>query len=913
MGHGEWHPTVDEKAALAEKKGVTRDAKLHSAGQFASLAAADYIDGSEAASIKGASKDIAKLSSFDDKLDKAKEKATNIVIAQIAAGNLDLTFAQRDAKIGEITGAILEADFTGDGHVPTRGTTDTTKNKSKLAEFGELEQTEQAYLLQNLDKLKPEEQAPEPWHMPRLIIANTRENLLNRLTSSKNILSLMTISPKELSSLTPYIRIAKRDKITGQERVREFKFSSHSPNLAQYFSEGAAAASEVGLQSFDFETTGKNFFTATRSLRGSMVLFFKSFADLDTAGIASTTAMPWTELLFNHSFDAAAAELDPNASPSQIATALEENRRNRRAEIFVEIGYNYSNNAIPAADNLAKAVDDSKILLAIYPITTDFSFRDDGGVELTITFTASAEHSGDDPEANVLAVGSTKNTRDKIRGLSKKVTDLQSDISENPGTNNEKETLKTSITTAEAELDKELENQRLANYAKFIKYVYDAGRLYSFTVKEEQYRKGNLNLEDGQKSTGAKVRVTADKLNELISGGKESQLQGHGLEETERTHDKRTIAYFYLGDLLNYFASSLVPVELLAQGIDLVTDDIVEQSRQIVVGDYIFHTFPSQEPPTDDDAVKAFIGGIDTKTMNLSKLPVSVSMFNAFMYKNVMKHNTAVLTFDTFLKKAVPELIDNALDSHVKGRKWNKVMKKFREKKMSISMSTITGDGTDLEAKRSVGYANLDEDANAEMAIRPIPLSNIITIGNDPAEDSVVKSFTIIHGSRVPAIGGGATSAAGTNEEEDAARGIYHLSAGLDRGIVKNISFTQQSSRLKEINLLKSLSTGADADVGILRMPYDAEVKMFGNPSFHPGQYVVINPAIAGVGDIQNRRSIAAKLGLGGLYAIISVQTKLSSGLLESTLSCKWNNHISPPAPASAPGSGNEEDVIDEE
>jgi len=905
--------------------------KAAAAFQGPTIAAGEILD---ADSEKKLNKLIAKKTDEIRGLDSTQQVSAAQIIAKDIVEtnqsyfNTEHTTLEKDKLIQRIWFDIL-AGLTDRDDTPTlpeRGNSGNSRNKQKHAAAGELEQTEQAYLLQNIDNIKVDQQAPGPDQLPRLIVVNTEGNLLNKLTSSKTLGSLMGASSKDVSSLTPFIRIAKRDKNPdGTERVREFKFSSHSPDLRTYFAKGSAAGREVGLKSFDFETTGQNFFTATRSLKGSMVLFFKSFADLDTGGDTASNEeeMPWTELLFNYNF-AALDPLDdavPHDSIDSVldeleAQALAKDSPDRKAEIFVEIGYNYSTNALASNAALRQAVDSSRILLSIYPITTDFNFREDGAVELTITFTASAETSGDTAAANVLTVGSGAEELAKIDNLKKKVTIAQANLSDEEGDGSAKTKLENKLEATKEAYNKKLKGQKLSNYAKFIKYVYDIGRLYSFTISNDQYHKGIL---PDKKSN--KVKVTQAAISALITEGKTKALQGKGLEKKERKRGQRTIAYFYLGDLINYYATALIdPADLATHGVDIYSPNpLIPQSREVVVGDYVFHIFPKKEPPikgaTPED-IAEFKRDVKARRINLSKLPISVSMFNSFMYKRVMKHSSDILTFDSFLKWAVMELIDNALDSFVEGRKWKALRQAFSERRVSVSMSTVTGKAAGLLNERTnppkrfqftgdaltalgpavQGALDLDgvpaEEAH-KFEIRPSSMDEIILHQENDylaikVEDA--RSFTIIHGSRIPAIGNDANPV-GANEDEDQAKGIYHLSPGLDRGIVKNVSFTQQSSRIREINLLKSLDSGANPGVGILKMPYDAEVKIFGNPTFYPGQFVVINPAVVGVGTLASRNSIANKLGLGGLYAIISVQTRLSSGLLESTLTCKWNNY----------------------
>ena len=767
---------------------------------------------------------------------------------------------------------------------PGYGATGSRKKKKQLAARGELEQTEQAFLMQNIDKIPYADQAPKAWDLARLNLVNTKENLLNKLTSSRKMLSLMGASSSQLAALTPYIKLAKRYKIGGEERVKEFKFSSESPELEAYFSQGTSAGSEVGLKSFEFETTGTNFFTASRSLRGTMVLFFKSMADLDALPL-DDNLLPWTELLFNKVFT--------QQTEFQRSFVPEKDRdKTSPAEIFVELGYNFSDNALEDQD-LREAVNDSKILLSIYPTNTEFDFRDDGAVELSISFIAAAEMKSDTSVSNVLTVGIDKETNKAIEEARTNLKNLQT-IDLDKERRNERKGVEAKIKTQEEKLAKLVERRKFSNYARFINFVFNKGRLYSFTVSEDDYRKGVLPA-----AGLGEVVVRQQNINELIEKAQTEDLKGKGLETKKRKRGERTIAYFYLGDLINYYAQSLIDFDeewglSATEGTD---EPLLKQKMEVVIGDYVFFVYPNASPPETDDEVKNFIDGVETRRINLSQLPISLSMFNVFMYDVVMKHQSAIMTFDTFIKKAVVQLIDNAVSSTTRGRKWDKLKKSFVEKRLPMSITNVSGIAEGLYSNRREQYEpnapkDLDNIPNLQYRyeIKSVTIDEIISGAASP------KNFLIVHGSRVPVVSATAEFPVGKDEEQDAQQGIYHLSPGLETGIVKNINFSQITSRLKEVNLLKALEDGTSPGVGLLKLPYDAEVRIFGNPSLHPGQYVVLNPATVGVGDIASRRSIAAQLGLGGLYVILTVSTRLSSGVLESTLSCKFNN-FSPESP----------------
>ena len=76
-----------------------------------------------------------------------------------------------------------------------------------------------------------------------------------------------------------------------------------------------------------------------------------------------------------------------------------------------------------------------------------------------------------------------------------------------------------------------------------------------------------------------------------------------------------------------------------------------------------------------------------------------------------------------------------------------------------------------------------------------------------------------------------------------------------------------------------------------LKFPYSATITMFGNNLFLPGSMLFINPASLGFGDPRNKKSAASRIGLGGYYQVISVQTSLdSSNSLTTVLNASFNN-----------------------
>jgi len=790
------------------------------------------------------------------------------------------------------------------------------KQKQKQAEEGILNQTEQAFLLQNLDSLDVENNAPTPEELPRLIVANTRGNLLNKLTSSKKMLALMGATTTEISSLTPYIRLYKKDTILGQPRTREFKFSSHSPDLREYFAAGQGASRNIGLKSFDFESTGKNTFTAPFALRANLVLLFKSLSDLDLKSIHDPESAPWIELLdemktnpadlsgdaFNIeqiaiSVGGAVVEEGSKLVPNlkrQVTKELDDGTR--KSTILADLGYNYSLNALKdATPDLISALAATRLVLALSPTgNTNFNFKEDGSVELQIEYTATAATASNSIASNVLAIESTPVQLNELRDSIREAKTAEGLIDIDPGVVNKARQRKLAI--AREKLDENLERQKLSNYTGFVSYLYKKKRLWSFNIKETLYRAGIYHPEVRKGKERKPRLVRKREINELLAAGKNIKKEGDSgnLEEGEVKWGQRTIAFFYLGDLLNYAAQSLIPSAHRAAGfnIDSATNP---QSKEIVVGDYVFHIFPSGGSVNSPEEYQS---RVSTKRINLTKLPVSMTMYNKFMYDNVIKRQTSSWSFDKFLKKAVPELIDNAVNSFVQSRKFNNIAREFTKNRSAISQSEVSGYCPGLTISRMAGVA-IDMD-NAEVVkdlgieiVAPI-IDSFLPDAADTAIDFLgaeqISDFTIIHGSRLDP-----REDSGFDEQFDAEKGIYHLSVGNAYGIVKSIAFSQQQSAQRDINIVKSLINPASDPTAFVRMPYDATVKLVGVPIFKPGQQLFINPSATGVGDINSRLAISSALGLGGFYTVITVATKISAGLMETTLSCVWENYAPPP------------------
>jgi hypothetical protein len=125
------------------------------------------------------------------------------------------------------------------------------------------------------------------------------------------------------------------------------------------------------------------------------------------------------------------------------------------------------------------------------------------------------------------------------------------------------------------------------------------------------------------------------------------------------------------------------------------------------------------------------------------------------------------------------------------------------------------------------------------------------------------------------------------DEIEDRKKGIYHYYIGLDKGLVKSISFDKA-----DVQGLREARQSEAGNLGQIRDVYNAKVKMVGNNLYYPGMKVFLNPPIGfgrpeqdgsggGLGTLSNL------LGIGGYYDVITVDSTISrGGQFDTELNC---------------------------
>ncbi len=129
-------------------------------------------------------------------------------------------------------------------------------------------------------------------------------------------------------------------------------------------------------------------------------------------------------------------------------------------------------------------------------------------------------------------------------------------------------------------------------------------------------------------------------------------------------------------------------------------------------------------------------------------------------------------------------------------------------------------------------------------------------------------------------------------------KGIPNFLVGLDRGVVKSVSFNRVDQPY-----LREARTAQDKNFGIgqLRELYNADLTLYGNNLLRPGQIIYIEPNSLIFGRPTETDSAARILGLGGYHLVVDVKNQISRDGWETRVKAL---HMAMPALKSASSGG---------
>ena len=259
--------------------------------------------------------------------------------------------------------------------------------------------------------------------------------------------------------------------------------------------------------------------------------------------------------------------------------------------------------------------------------------------------------------------------------------------------------------------------------------------------------------------------------------------------------------------------------------------------------------------------------GAEKKTLhNLALMPITVSTYMEWFKKNVDEKGRVNYAFFDFIKDVCNDLIFKVLGGNY--------FSQTERMKPPVS-------------KLSINNFALNDESEVFKKFNRILTEEDLKKGKMfPSDHSTGNLREVFFIYALPTLG--SVGYMSGKKKEDAANGIYHISVGRDKGVLKEINFAKANIQgWRESQTLKSVE---NKDNVFATAPYNCDIKMIGNTMFKPGMTIFVDPLISGFGSVANSNSIARKLEIGGYYTILGASHYVRGTMFETSLRCVYNS-----------------------
>jgi hypothetical protein len=266
-------------------------------------------------------------------------------------------------------------------------------------------------------------------------------------------------------------------------------------------------------------------------------------------------------------------------------------------------------------------------------------------------------------------------------------------------------------------------------------------------------------------------------------------------------------------------------------------------------------------------------GALSDFPETLANLPISLEYFGNWFYENVISKEREQYPFRRFLDDFLNGLVQPILTTLCGDQK---------DLRIGYTLHTVAADFLSQTLER----ASDSSTASSSMPTREGNPWSLQFAGRDFLEivrsaayrgaqagiDLPLSTLLLIHAEQVNDTRTG-------DVDHDQKDGVYHFFLGADRGLVKQFNFSKkQMPQLRAMNI-ERVNKGA-TKAGILVLPMDVSLTMFGNGLLRNGSMIFVN-ADFGLGT-----RVADQLALGGYYRVYKCAHTIRPGFYETTIEC---------------------------
>ena len=677
-----------------------------------------------------------------------------------------------------------------------------------------------------------------------------QEKLLSNLLTSANEQKLLEIPTHVLSSLVPKIRLfkvrEKGDKITNTEFIFDStsqidrksggskgRISPATSFLSAEFDKGAGC----GLKEFSFEFNGTNPAEARNDIKASLKLYFQSFNDF----IRYRTGEDGSTYRF----------VDLIIQPKQDETTIEiiSERQYEPSFYRIRADVGYYTDGIEDTD-LRNAIEVSNKTLFLNMVDHDIQFKNDGSVEISISYRAYLESLLKHPRLDALASPELIARRQKNARL------LSEELAKKRCTKERIKELQISIAATEEVILKR-------SLSSIVDRLRNRGAIYSVQINEED-RKHFLSKGYFKK---CRLKTQISDLSNSVDKGKNnadvgvvlsSKLPQNSGDFNFLNASNNVVQFFFFGDLL------YTVLDCIYKEGGKLRENVFFNNSKVLLGSFEFDPFQIANP--------------NDRVFNIAHIPISVDFFSRWFVDEVMAQKTTRKTFPVlnFIRNLTNQLIKPSLLETCVNRSVDKTLR--------FQTSQVTAYHPNEERKDPLNKHNVINKGKIGMEVMSLREGKnpTLPLKGGGSNNNPNNLFNYI----VLSTAGSSLSYSGSgNYGTDIKEGRLHVNIGQNNGLVKSISLSKSDQQY--IREARFFQQGID---GLLQLSavYVANLEMFGNTLFYPGMEFFFNPyglgGATGFGSPTIRDSVANKLGIGGYHTITSVRSSITPGSFKTTI-----------------------------
>jgi hypothetical protein len=651
--------------------------------------------------------------------------------------------------------------------------------------------------------------------------------------------------------------------------------------------QGRSRLKASGVKTFSVDFLGTDPFTAPRFLKADLQLYVDNLANIfdKQPGYARLAD------LFTISIARSAQKKEVNGA-TVTSGDLE-----RPIEVAATLGYSIPPSSLSLfTQEEIREIQSSNLALRMNVIKHDIKVKQDGSAEINIEYTARINNTARDK-----IFSSTDTPTDLLKRAN--IRQLFSSEGKNTDSLDKKDKPETPGSSRRSQIQKALEIR------KIMEILESKNKIHSLVTKTSDNDLKMLEYTVMGDTTATTPTEASTSLTGKSQEPPKDQIENENRKSEELTkmindldNSNRTINYVLFGDLIEAFflktKESLKESAQLLKKLPLIPKDIQDRDQQfrkalatsLKVTENEFKDLLAISKKSEDEknkiiavingaikkltTFKVFMADIEYKhhtssgdeemaRINIADIPVSLELYQEFMYDKIINSYRNTYTVPQFLNDCISTLLPNAF-----GRAWSNVG--IAPQIISAPPSFVSATYTGPQLRSAIAKsADLDPEAV------PSPQKDFRALGITDENDYFVIFQKVDREL--------ASDRAG-NEDKDSRDGIYHFLLGKNRGLIKEINFSRFDVPFAQEQLMTN-------QVGLydeLKMPYQASISMIGNNLFFPGSQIFINPNNIGFGSPTDTDSPAFKIGLGGYYSVLGVKTTFSNGVLSTDLDCSF-------------------------